>query len=812
MRRKGAIDGAPAVDGSVAEEGGQGGGPASPGSLGYFEGAPSDALMGMFSSLMVEDRLDAALEVLRRLVQANRLDVLGRVRHKDFLRRAADRKAVKLAFRFLQVLPREFVDARTYNMLVTVCVRASNLAAALKAADMMKSTGLKLDVYLYTNLIKACSVAGDVNTAFDLYAELKSAGIRPDCQVHSVLTSTCAQAMKNPQLERREQLVLLERAVHLLEDMKNSNLKPDTANWNTLMGCAAQAGQLPRAFEMLQSMEESGCIPDAFTYSVLIDACSKANDKDAALKVYKRALKEGVEPTVVLFTSAVQACTLEGDVNLETVLGIYSDLGQHGVKPDSHFYAALIRAAGMARNLDLAFSLREDMKTDHIEASTPICSALIGAALFNSKLGLADSVYQDFASRKIFPCKRQFNVLLTAHARRSGLRKVIEVMKDFVAVPLEPDVYTYTAILSACQRVDEAELAYEIAQDMKRHGIPWDEGICFTMLRICYNRLWAIRHQGTNSSHVHLHPPSPEAWKLLETLGIQSPEVPKSQVSSDSCWVDRAVSIYKDTLSSSYTPTIKVLDRLFACLRIPRSRLPEDALTPFRMTAHNLREVQQLHLRQTSNDGNALSGASESNIFDPRAIRIAKEAISKRALPQFYLDRVCELDLRGMPPAVAEVYVLTLFESLKDCYGAAPQPHEHPISFHLPPYDMKDVFSSSYRKVECPDEAGADIEDMPEAEELDNDVSIGGPGVECTARSSTSLIVVATLQRLGIWYHSDADKGRVWVDPKDLTRWAQAHHRAAWTSSTPSFMGDRGPMGMSIASQRRSIRLGTIGQ
>lgn len=60
---------------------------------------------------------------------------------------------MKQAVRFVQLLPRACVDARTYNMLVSVCVAAKDLAAALHTADMMETTGRKLDTRLYTNLV-----------------------------------------------------------------------------------------------------------------------------------------------------------------------------------------------------------------------------------------------------------------------------------------------------------------------------------------------------------------------------------------------------------------------------------------------------------------------------------------------------------------------------------------------------------------------------------------------------------------------------------------------------------------------------------
>lgn len=38
-------------------------------------------------------------------------------------------------------------------MLISVCVKARDLTQALHAADMLESTGRRLDTILYTNLI-----------------------------------------------------------------------------------------------------------------------------------------------------------------------------------------------------------------------------------------------------------------------------------------------------------------------------------------------------------------------------------------------------------------------------------------------------------------------------------------------------------------------------------------------------------------------------------------------------------------------------------------------------------------------------------
>ena len=63
------------------------------------------------------------------------------------------KKCALQAMRFVQLLPRRYADTRTYNMLVTVCAAAGDVTSALHAADMLRSTGGKPDTIMYTNLI-----------------------------------------------------------------------------------------------------------------------------------------------------------------------------------------------------------------------------------------------------------------------------------------------------------------------------------------------------------------------------------------------------------------------------------------------------------------------------------------------------------------------------------------------------------------------------------------------------------------------------------------------------------------------------------
>ena len=79
-----------------------------------------------------------------------------RLKQKHFLGRAArdgSRRSVHYAFRFVEILPRMYTSLATYNMLITVCIQAKDLPAAMQALDLLRANGYKPDSILYNNLI-----------------------------------------------------------------------------------------------------------------------------------------------------------------------------------------------------------------------------------------------------------------------------------------------------------------------------------------------------------------------------------------------------------------------------------------------------------------------------------------------------------------------------------------------------------------------------------------------------------------------------------------------------------------------------------
>ena len=60
------------------------------------------------------------------------------------------------------------------------------------------------------------------------------------------------------------------------------------------------------------------------------------------------------------------------------------------------------------------------------------------------------------------PTLKACNSLINAYGRAMRLGDTVSLVKDLVSMGIRPDMRTFAAILGACQRANEPELAFEV--------------------------------------------------------------------------------------------------------------------------------------------------------------------------------------------------------------------------------------------------------------------------------------------------------------------------------------------------------------
>jgi len=794
--------------------------------------APPKVLQELYSALCSEQRLDDALHVIKQSIRAGRDDALRMFKHYEFLRCAARKKSVHHGMRFVQLLPRKYVDARTYNMLVSVCAEAGDVKAALRSADMLKASGLKLDTILYTNLIKVCASAADADRAFEIFTEMESSGIRVEKHVYATMVSACgAQIAKTHIADRRAQLVLLERAFELVESMRDAGVQSDAAVWNALITAAGRAGKLQRAFDVLDEMMSKSSRPNARTYIALIDACAKTGDKTFALRIYKRAIMEGHSHELVVYSSAINACVKarEGS-DVDAAMEIYADMQRAGVEPDSALYGALMMAAGKSGDLELVMDLHGEMLREGLEPCPGTESALITVFVQNGRLEEARAIFERMRKAGVVPHRHAMNAMINAEGRSQNLGNVITLVRSMVSINMSPDAFTFAAILNACQRSNESELAMEVYRVMRLRGIRVDEVHALLLLRLCYSRLrqsWdcvASDNQKSKAQNSTCISRSHEKSELLSILIPAGKQFSTRDLDSDMPWQAHACQVYRDAIAAGVKPSMKLLNIAMMCLKVPVAAARGFGPSSTDLAAQTLQLHAGLQPAMNQNGPEIQKKIGLESVYHVQALSFLEEAVVSGHLPAFMVDATEPHDLRDYPPAVAEVYALLILSASQRQVVDGRRYLKNSIKFLVPKYDRRKVFMPS-SEIQMDEESQFRKELSDRYERIVTETSINLPeelrvlfskssDEANSERSSeiTGLGVAGVLRRLGIGAKESGTKGIIKIEARDVAGWSKRVQKAIEKRSASALAlqkpyGQRMPISSLLTQSQANIRM-----
>ena len=778
-----------------------------------FVDADAKLLEEVYSALCAESRLDDALFVLKQSIRAGREDALRMFKHYEFLRCAAKMQSVNHGMRFVQLFPRKFVDSRTYNMLVSVCAETGDVKQALRCADMLKASGLKIDTILYTNLIKVCAAAADADVAFDIYKEMVTSGVKVEKHVYATMLKACAAriVVLNHDADRRNQLVLLERAFELVASMDEMKVRPDAAVWNALITVAARAEKLQRAFDVLDEMIQRGEKPNGRTYTALIDACARAGEKDLAMRLYHRAVQEGYDDILPIYSATINACAkCKLGVDVESAMEVFTDMQRAGVVPDSPLYGALIMAAGRGGRLDLVEDLYEEMARDGLSPCIGTESALITVYVANGELDKAEGIYKRMTGNGQPPHMHAFNSLINSEAKAMRLGNVISFVRDMTSFGMEPDNFTFTAILNACQHSKQSELALEVYRVMRNRNIRIDDVHALLLLKICYSelrQLWdAAATGGQRSSYQSAGiDRNRERAELISVLSLPGQVVVPASSNGAVPWNSHACQIYRDALSAGVKPSLLVLNMALMCLKVPLYAARGHSFSSDNLAAQTLQIhagiqpnlAQKTHMSQYTEVQGKIG---IDGIYHVQALSFMEDAIVSGLLPAITVDGGEPYDLREYPPAVAEVYVLLLLQASQRQVIETRRYLKRDIQLIVAPFDRKKVFLPSFQEededVRFRRELAERYEkivaassnlppefrtlfgaDAPERVTSGSSSSSSSSSASSTSSGgnpqATSMGVAAVLRRLRIGAKESGSKGTLVVDAKDVAKWSK---------------------------------------
>lgn len=747
-----------------------------------------------YKRLLRAGDLMECVALLESLQQAGVQDVTGRVHQKRFFQACADRGAIPEAFRFVRLV--QPPNIKVYSMLLSTCAAARDADAAFRAFREMVNARLRPDCMAFTSLIAACAKAGEVERAFEVYRDMNRVMVRPntvtfgalvDCLSRDILRAAAAG-------DRRRVASRLAQCDSLQAEMKAAGVVPDAVMFNTLVSACGRAAALDKtalraAFAAWREMRSLGLKTCAYTYSSLIDGCTRAGDPARALTLWEEhvAADATLQRTPELVGAAAHACAAIGD--LARAMVIYRDSLTRGLSPDGVLFAILMDVAAKAGDVDFAFGLQEEMQRVGVAPNAAVCATLVGICAKEGAPLRAKSVFRAMRAADVRPSASAVNALVAAHARAGDLEGAFAALSELPAAGLAPDATTYATLISACARAGDVDRASKVFQrmrdvrveppaeafyalitscgqagqieaalgwhlQMREAGLQMDAATARTFLIAAARagdlsaawsvwRAWADARLPVSEAALNtiLGVCLRRVTSLEPAAAVESPDGAARAEKAE--WERRAVSAYlESTTSGGVVPRTETLSTLLACLRQPQPR-----------TVRSTVKAAAAHLSPATSS--ALAGAHYSSVaaaggatalYPERAINLFEEAQAAGVVPRFRLgnaaNTVTEVDLRPLPPAAAEVCVLTLLRALR--------------RRNIASGDSLRVNSVRFR-----------VHNVAELVRL----SAGGAKGASLRRTQTGMRTADLLRRLRIKYTGQLSDGYLDVCATEITRW-----------------------------------------
>merc|ERR1719478_1371357 len=176
--------------------------------------------------------------------------------------------------------------------------------------------------------------------------------------------------------------------------MDKANIKPNVITYSTMLKGHCQRGDIQTGFKLLEQMKTDAKIrPDEIVYNSLLDGCAQNGLVDEGLALLAEMQKEGVTPSN--FTLSV-----------------------------------LVKLMSRARNLEMAFSLVDEMATKYkFHVNVHVYTNLIQACISNRALGRGLGVLQKMIKERVAPENRSYAILLRASLQQGQFEQASGLLR-----------------------------------------------------------------------------------------------------------------------------------------------------------------------------------------------------------------------------------------------------------------------------------------------------------------------------------------------------------------------------------------------
>ncbi|XP_020579913.1 pentatricopeptide repeat-containing protein At1g71060, mitochondrial [Phalaenopsis equestris] len=356
----------------------------------------------------------------------------------------------------------------------------------------LDDAGIRISPDIVAEVLKKLGNAGMVSLSFFRWAENKESFVYTTEIFHHLIDAlgkikqfrliwSLVESMKQRGLLKKETFVLVGRryararkireAIQAFEKMEVFGLKPELADYNSLIDTISKSKNVMRAQEILYDLKRRRKFsPDLKTYTILIEGWGQERNLTRMKEVYDEMIKQNFEPDVVTYGILINAFCKSG--NCDEALLIFRNMEEKGCKPSPHIYCTLVNGLGSQKRLDEALKYFELSKQCGHPHEIPTYNAVVGSYCWALRFEDAFKVVDKMMNLHIGPNARTFDIILHHLIKVGQTEEAYKVFQNMGSYgDCEPQLNTYTMMVNMLCAEERVDIALKVWKQMNEKGV-----------------------------------------------------------------------------------------------------------------------------------------------------------------------------------------------------------------------------------------------------------------------------------------------------------------------------------------------------
>eukprot|EP01134_Creolimax_fragrantissima_P006446 CFRG6446T1 len=361
---------------------------------------------------------------------------------------------------------------KTDGMLaVEIFTHAGKPDVCFQVLDYLHVRKHKVKAHYYNMTLTAFFATKNTFGGLQFFKEMKNRNIRPNT------------ASYNTVLSIYEKKLNWERVIELLHEMEKNGVRRNTITYNRVISVCEKEGRWMNAIEFFRDMDVVG-VPRTFaTYYRTLRACAKGGYWKIAITVLREMEKSSLTPNAAIYKSVISACRKEG--RWETAIQLLREMDVNGVPKDTITYNSTISACVEGGRWINAVKLLREMVKAGVPRDTITYNSAISACWKGRQWRTAITLLNEMKGAQIPKDAVTYNTAISACEKEGQSKSAIELLREASDAGIPRNALNYNSVIFACVNGGQLESAIKLLREMEDAGIPRDTNIYNCLMSVC---------------------------------------------------------------------------------------------------------------------------------------------------------------------------------------------------------------------------------------------------------------------------------------------------------------------------------------